>query len=262
MIPYRTWGAAPYVVAVVHGGPGAPGEMEPVARELAAVRGILEPFLTATSVEGQVEELAALLREQTTMPVILVGFSWGAMLGILYTAAYPQNVKKLVLIDSGPLDPAYADKILTTRLQRLTPLQRTEVLDLLETPSSLDSPVHLARFGELMALADTVDPLPTGIPDIEPIPAVFQPVWTEAAALRASGRFLDAIRSIACPVVVIHGAEDPHPVKGVVEPLARAKKDPTVHLLPACGHTPWQERQARDLFLHLFRREIEEPTRR
>src|SRR5215467_3183039 len=54
---HRTYGSAPYTVAVVDGGPGAAGEMAPVARELAGDRGILEPLQTATSLEGQVEEL-------------------------------------------------------------------------------------------------------------------------------------------------------------------------------------------------------------
>ncbi len=31
----RTYGAAPFGIAVVHGGPGAPGQMAPVARERA-----------------------------------------------------------------------------------------------------------------------------------------------------------------------------------------------------------------------------------
>ena len=31
---YRTWGNAPFTVAVIHGGPGVAGEMAPVADEL------------------------------------------------------------------------------------------------------------------------------------------------------------------------------------------------------------------------------------
>ena len=32
----RTYGEAPFNIAVIHGGPGAAGEMAPVARELAS----------------------------------------------------------------------------------------------------------------------------------------------------------------------------------------------------------------------------------
>ena len=48
----RKYGSAPFNVAVVHGGPGAPGEMAPVARELSSFRGVLEPLQTATTVEA------------------------------------------------------------------------------------------------------------------------------------------------------------------------------------------------------------------
>jgi hypothetical protein len=55
----RRYGAPPYIVVVLHGGPGAVGEMEPVARELATRCGVLEPLLAALSVDGQVAELRA-----------------------------------------------------------------------------------------------------------------------------------------------------------------------------------------------------------
>ena len=43
----RIYGDPPYQVALLHGGPGAGGEMAPVARELAGDRGVLEPIQTA-----------------------------------------------------------------------------------------------------------------------------------------------------------------------------------------------------------------------
>ena len=45
----RLYGSAPFNIAVIHGGPGAPGEMAPVARELSSLRGVLEPLQTAVT---------------------------------------------------------------------------------------------------------------------------------------------------------------------------------------------------------------------
>jgi hypothetical protein len=42
----RKYGTSPFKLAVFHGGPGAPGEMAPVARELSSLGGILEPLHT------------------------------------------------------------------------------------------------------------------------------------------------------------------------------------------------------------------------
>ena len=57
MIYVRKYGKPPYSVAVVHGGPGAPGSMAPVARELAKHCGVIEHLESATTIDGQVGEL-------------------------------------------------------------------------------------------------------------------------------------------------------------------------------------------------------------
>ena len=51
----RIYGRKPYAIAVVHGGPGAPGSIAPVARELSKDMGVLEPLQTKDSLEGQIE---------------------------------------------------------------------------------------------------------------------------------------------------------------------------------------------------------------
>ncbi len=50
----RKYGRAPYTVAIVHGGPGAPGDMAPVARELSTTYGVLEPLQTEETLNGQI----------------------------------------------------------------------------------------------------------------------------------------------------------------------------------------------------------------
>ena len=57
MRPVRQWGPGPYPVAVIHWGPGAPGEMAHVARDLSQVKCVLEPFQNETTLEGQIQEL-------------------------------------------------------------------------------------------------------------------------------------------------------------------------------------------------------------
>lgn len=115
----RKYGDLPFNLAVIHGGPGAPGEMAPVARELSAFRGVLEPLQTAVILDGQVRELREILEKHGSLPVTLVGFSWGAMLSFIFTARHPQLVKKLVLIGSGPYEEKYATNITKTRISRL-----------------------------------------------------------------------------------------------------------------------------------------------
>jgi len=134
MVNLRKYGIRPFPVAVIHGGPGAPGEMAPVARELSSVAGVLEPLQTATTLEGQVRELKAVLEKHAALPVTLIGFSWGALLSFIFAARYPSFVRKLILIGSAPYDEKYAAKITHTRLSRLSERERKEVLSLTETP--------------------------------------------------------------------------------------------------------------------------------
>ena len=253
----RKYGQKPFGIAVIHGGPGAPGEMAPVARELSKNMGVLEPLQTANSVDGQVLELKNVLEKHSNPPLILVGFSWGAWLSYIFTARYPLLVKKLILIGSGPFEDKYTVKIMETRLNHLNADDKKEALSLL---SALDSGTtkgnDFARFGELMGKADAFDSLPYDSEVLPCSPNIYQQVWGEAVKLRSSGELLKLGASIQCPVVAIHGDYDPHPAAGVKEPLSRVLKDFRFILLENCGHCPWRERQAKQNFYDALRKEI------
>ncbi len=104
-----------------------------MARELASERGVLEPLQAATSLEGQVEELAGILDQKSDPPVTLIGFSWGAWLSFIVAARRPELVKKLILVGSGLFEESYAAGIEPTRLARLSAEERHEVESLTAT---------------------------------------------------------------------------------------------------------------------------------
>ena len=253
----RTYGNAPFNVAVIHGGPGAPGEMAPVARELASEMGVLEPLQMANSIDGQVEELKNVLEKHSNPPLILIGFSWGAWLSYIFTTRYPFLVKKLILIGSGPFEDKYTVKIMATRLNHLNADEKKEALSLLSTLNS--GPMQgngFARFGELMDKADAYDLLPHDSELLSCSPDIYQQVWGEASKMRRSGELLQLGKKINCPVVAIHGDYDPHPAAGVKEPLYGVLKDFRFILLENCGHHPWLECQAKQQFYDILRKEI------
>ena len=260
MTDLRKYGKAPFSVAVILGGPGAPGTMAPVARELSADWGVLEPLQTAASVEGQIEELHGVLNDNADLPVVLVGFSWGAWLGFMLAARYPAFVRKLVLVGSGSFEAQYAVGILETRLRRLSDEERRQVRFLMEAlndPAIADKDAPLARLGGLFTKADAYDPLDP--PDTEVLECrydIHHIVWTQAVELRASGRLLESGRHVQCPVVAIHGDYDSHPAEGVRAPLTAVLKNLRFVLLEHCGHCPWIERQAGHEFYEILKREL------
>jgi pimeloyl-ACP methyl ester carboxylesterase len=256
----KTYGKAPFNIAVVHGGPGGAGEMAPVAKELCPNWGVLEPPQTANSLPGQVEELKEVLTHHADGPAILLGYSWGAWLVVILAAQHPDLVKKLLLIGSGPFEAKYAETIMPTRLSRLPVEERKEMQDLLvqlENPEATTDSQTLTRLGQLSSRADNYDPLPShDIESYECQTDIYRKVWPQAAELRRSGKLLELAGKIQCPVVAIHGDYDPHPAEGVATPLAGINPDFRLVLLENCGHTPWLERQAKDRFYEIIREEL------
>ncbi|MBM4463239.1 MAG: alpha/beta hydrolase [Chloroflexi bacterium] len=260
MINLRTYGKPPHNVAVIHGGPGAAGEMAPVARQLALGRGVLEPFQTAASLEGQIKELRAVLEENGDLPVTLIGFSWGAWLSFVFAANYPAIVRKLILVGSGPYEERYVAAIQEARWQRLSKEERTEVkflMEVLDNPATEGRGTALARLGALFSRADAHDPLMYEPESIDYQADIFQSVWKDAVQLRRSGELLELGKRIKCPVVAIHGDYDPHPAEGVQKPLSAVLKSFRFILLENCGHKPWIERQARHKFYRIIEEELQ-----
>lgn len=255
----RIYGKPPFNVAVIHGGPGAPGGMAPVARELCGEWGVLEPLQTAASLDGQIQELCAVLEQHADPPVTLIGSSWGAMLSFMVAARCPSLVKKLILVGSGIYDAKYAVNILPTRLSRLNEDEKREVLALsnrLNDPAVGNKNEILAQLGRLFTRADAYNPLTLETEVLECQYAVHQSVWQEAEAFRASGELVQLGRSIECPVIAIHGDYDPHPPKGIREPLAAVLKNFRFISLQNCGHLPWIEREAQNPFFVILKDEL------
>lgn len=259
MKKYRVYGNGPYKTAVLHGGPGAPGEMAPVARELSPFGGVLEPIQTAGTIEGQIRELERMVTAKGNPPVTLIGWSWGAWLAFIFAARIPGLVKKLILIGSGPFEDKYAQTIMDTRLKRMNEEERGKTLFLIELLE--DSAVHdkddtFRMLGRLISKADSYDPIPHKSCILGYQFDIYQSIWGQASRLRRSGKLLEYGEKIHCPVVAIHGDFDPHPAEGVRRPLSRTLKDFRFILLDKCGHTPWLERKAHTRFYGLLREEL------
>lgn len=259
MISLRKYGKAPYNVAVVHGGPGALGEMAPVARKLSKHFGVLEPLQTKNTIKSQVEELKTILGKKTSSPISLIGWSWGAWLALILAAKHPSLVKKLILVSSGPFEARYAKDIMKTRISRLKKEEKVKLEDLinkLNNQEIIDKNNYMLQLGKLISKADSYNPLPHKNEVIKTQYHIYLAVWKEASELRSSGKLLKFAKQIKCPAVAIHGNYDPHPFEGVKKPLSSALEDFKFILLKNCGHHPWYEKEAREKFFKILIEEL------
>ena len=258
---FRKYGKKPFNIAVLHGGPGASGEMAPVAKELSKIVGILEPLQTEKSIDGQIEELKKVIEKNGNLPITLIGWSWGAWLGYLFTVKYPSLVKKLILVSSGPFEQKYVKEMEETRKTRQSLFSKKEKaqLEVLEeifkNPKLKNKDSVVNQFSELLHKVESYDSLKVK-PEIKNFRSdIYNGVWPEAAELRRTGELLKLGKKIKCPVVAIHGDYDTHPYLGVKTPLSKVVKNFKFILLKHCGHSPWIEREAKDEFYKILKKE-------
>jgi len=121
----RQYGRSGPEVVLLHGGPGAPGYLAPLARDLAGSFRVLEPLQRGSGGESltvahHVADLHELLRRrfEKSRPA-LVGHSWGAMLALAFAAAHPARVGSLVLVGCGTFDAASRELLERNRESRI-----------------------------------------------------------------------------------------------------------------------------------------------
>lgn len=201
------------------------------------------------------------MAEYASLPLTLIGWSRGAWLSLILSAEYPHLVSKLVLVACPPLEKLekrFGQDIMRVRLERLSEADRKEVRHImkqLQGPDCSGKNELLARFGELVSGADLYDPIPHRA-EIEYRYDIYEGVWEQGARMRDSGRLLSLAADISREVVAIHGDCDPHPSRGVEQPLSRVLQRFRFIPLEHCGHAPWLERSARNEFFGILKREL------
>jgi pimeloyl-ACP methyl ester carboxylesterase len=233
--------------------------MEAVAQEISRHRGVIEAMQTQYSIDNLLVELRGVVNLHGQAPVTLIGHSWGAWLSILFASKYPDQVKKLILVSSGPLEKKFASKVMETRLERLDEKDAAELTRLMHrintAPASKKDQLFL-EIAEILRKADAFQSDGKPYPNIDFEYRIYESVWTEAENMRSSGELLRHAGRLICPVTAIHGDHDPHPYNGIKLPLEKKIRDFRFILLEKCGHEPWSEISAKDAFYSNLENEI------
>ncbi|MDD5935428.1 MAG: alpha/beta hydrolase [Clostridiales bacterium] len=264
MINVRTYGKQPYQVVVVHAGPGYVGAAAGLARELSKRYGVIEPLQTQDTILGLVEELKEQIESITKEPVILIGHGWGAQLSAIFSAIHPDMVKKLVLISCLPLRISYIEEIDIRREYHYSQedlKSYTAVKKSLKNKESSDKTEAFIELSRLCKISDEYQPfiVEQDTKDIVNVNGdLFYSIMHELGELVLSGKLIQYFTNIKCPICVIHGQYDSHPVEGIIEPLLELNIPHRLCIIDDSGHTPWRETLGIDDFLRALIYEIEE----
>jgi pimeloyl-ACP methyl ester carboxylesterase len=259
-IDVRHYGTAGCAVAVLHGGPGAPGGVATLAARLGDEFQVSEPLQRRAdgrplTVERHVEDLTAVVTE----PVALIGWSWGAMLGLSFAARHPEAVRSLVLVGCGTYDEATRaeyQRRFNDRLGKDGRRRMDELRDELARATGRDEKDRLIEArGTLAEGAQSFELVPAaGPPRLRTDAIGHGETWTDVLRLQAERREPKEFETIRAPVLMLHGENDPHPGSATRDLLRLHLPQLEYVEFPQCGHTPWLERHAREPFLAELRR--------
>jgi pimeloyl-ACP methyl ester carboxylesterase len=250
----REYGSDVEPVIILHGGPAAVEDVAPLARELGKRWHALEPLQRGSGsvpleVRTHVQDLDDVIRERCSgRRPILVGHSWGAMLGLAYAATHPTNISALVLIGCGTFS-------LTARLEfqarldaQLTEADRALIAQLQNGEADQDR--CFAALGRLMTQVYGYNL--EEIPDVVVDALAYEETWADMLRLQRDGVYPAAFSAITVPVLMLHGQADPHPGRLIRDDLQKYIPQLEYIELPHCGHSPWLERLAKQSFFDLL----------
>ena len=194
-----------------------------------------------------VEDLGAVAIEFGLEPLSIVGYSWGAMLALLYATEQRRNPHlippaRLALINPAPLTLEYRRQFEAEFARRQqSPEIQTQREKLAASGLKEKNPAaYRQRAFELGVAGYFSDPRKAR--DLTPfrvVARVQQSVWESLADFD----LIRDLEGIKIPSIVIHGRDDPIPLASTVE-AARALGTNLV-VLDECGHVPYVEQPQR-----------------
>jgi len=197
--------------------------------------------------QTHVEDLAAVVTEFGLEPLSVVGYSWGAMLALLYTIEQSKNPHlvppaRLALISPAPLTSEYRRQFEAefVRRQQQPQIEKMRVELAQSGLRERDPAAYRQRAFELGVAGYFADP--RNARDLTPfrvVGRVQQSVWESLGKFDLTGD----LEGIRIPSIIIHGRDDPIPLASSVE-ASRALGTKLV-VLDDCGHVPYVEQPQR-----------------
>lgn len=246
-------------VLLLAGGPGLSGAyLRPVAEALVDTHRVFLPDQRGTGnsvlrkpedpdafhMAHYLEDLERLRKQAGVKQWTVLGSSWGGTLAAQYAAKYPDRVKSLVFVDSGPLllDMPFVAAFQAQLKSRLSSEEQAAIafwdgrakqgLDARRAATEsfrIKAAAYCSRRQSALALAAAIAPDELNpLPGATLIPEMLDPANDPTSRLR---RFKG-------PVLILTGDASPIPASAA-DALKVAFPHARLEHLAACGHWPW-----------------------
>ena len=243
-------------VLVLSGGPGEDiHSMEGVADELCKKyrcimweqrgtgRSKLPRYDSSTiNLNAYMEDIEALRKQLHAQKFIVVGNSWGMILGLAYAGTHPDAVRAVVTIGSGPITLEYLGVFSDNQNSRLGACE-IELRDFWRDPSQEAADSDRAAFERLRAatVAYFYDRKKAVQMAAELNPNDYN-FHVPPAFLKAEGKYdiRPKLKTILAPVLLLQGRQDLAGETNVCEAHSLIKNS-TLAFIDKCGHMPWLE---------------------
>ena len=187
----------------------------------------------------QVDDLEALRDTWSIDRLDLCGYSWGALLAMLYAVSYPARVSSLALVSPAPAAQRERE------LYEVNLARRNATPELLAARAELrasglrsrDIPAYNDRLFELAVAGYFHDPSRSR--ELTPFRITGrtqQEVWD---SLGAEFDLRPALSRLKIPALVVHGDDDPIPIE--TARATAAALDAHLVVISDCGHVPYVE---------------------
>ena len=211
---------------------------------LSRHREVIIPELRKTRVDHLVADIEALRRELGLEQPDLLAHSAGANLALLYAAAHPARIGRLVLVtpSCAAVDLEVSDEEWDATLAKRSAepwfaAAHAALEALFEGAATAEGRLAAARLWhgpwtdrvEAFCAAEEQQRTPNAIKIYYPEDAL-HPAAT-----------IEALQKLAAPTLVLAGDLDPMCTLGVARELAGMFPDAALTVLPGCGHAPWVE---------------------
>ena len=243
-------------VLILSGGPGEDiHSMQGIADELGKKyrcimweqrgtgRSKLPNYDTSTiNLNAYLEDIEALRKQLRAEKFVVVGNSWGMILGLAYAGTHSDAVRAVITLGSGPITSEYLGVFSDNQSTRLSPCD-IEVRDFWRDPSREAADSDRAAFERLRAATsayfyDRKKALQMAM-ELNPKDYNFR---VPPAFLKAEGKYdvRPKLKTILAPVLLLQGRQDLAGEANVCEAHSLIKSS-TLAFIDKCGHMPWLE---------------------